>query len=223
MLKLILSSILLLSVSSNLKAQFFSYSETSDKRPVIATEGNSVTADGDLALASLITDPTIIESLALSDLQETDLRDAIVEIGVANQQASDEAIALMKEAANISEVTAARDNMSKEVKANNRVLTSSVQRILLDHQFSQLYGIAVYQFFSTASIDEAFGENSGMLKVLQMTDAETANLAKKAAKVRKKLKEDIEALKREAAFEIIRSIPKDKQVLFQNRLDVHDN
>ena len=62
-----------------------------------------------------------------------------------------------------------------------------------------------------------------MLKVLQMTDAETANLAKKAAKVRKKLKEDIEALKREAAFEIIRSLPKDKQVLFQNRLDVHDN
>ena len=223
MLKLILSSMLLLSVSSNLKAQFFSYSETCDKRPVIATEGNSVTADGDLALASLITDPTIIESLALSDLQETDLRDAIVEIGVVNQQASDEAIALMKEAANISEVTAARDNMSKEIKANNRVLTSSVQRILLDHQFSQLYGIAVYQFFSTASIDEAFGENSGMLKVLQMTDAETANLAKKAAKVRKKLKEDIEALKREAAFEIIRSLPKDKQVLFQNRLDVHDN
>ena len=159
----------------------------------------------------------------MSDLQETDLRDAIVEIGVANQQASDEAIALMKEASNISEVTAARDNMSKEVKANNRVLTSSVQRILLDHQFSQLYGIAVYQFFSTASIDEAFGENSGMLKVLQMTDAETANLAKKAAKVRKKLKEDIEALKREAAFEIIRSLSKDKQVLFQNQFDVYDN
>ena len=58
---------------------------------------------------------------------------------------------------------------------------------------------------------------------LQMTDAEAANVAKKVAEVRKKLKEDMEALKREAAFEIIRSLSKDKQVLFQNQFDVYDN
>jgi len=56
---------------------------------------------------------------------------------------------------------------------------------------------------------------------LQMTDAEAANVAKKVAEVRKKLKEDME--KREAAFEIIRSLSKDKQVLFQNQFDVYDN
>ena len=56
-----------------------------------------------------------------------------------------------------------------------------------------------------------------------MTDAEAAIVAKKVAEVRKKLKKDMEALKREAAFEIIRSLSKDKQVLFQNQFDVYDN
>lgn len=221
--KLILSIILLLSVTCNLKAQFFSYSETSDKRPVISTGGNSVTADGDLALASLITDPTVIESLELSDLQKTELQKAIVDLGTANQEVGDKACVLMEAAKDVSETLAAQDSMLKEVKVNNRLLTLGVESILHDHQFSQLSGIAVNRFFSNASIDEVFKENSGILKALQMTDTETANVAKKVAEVRKKLKEDIKALKKEAAFEMIRSFPKDKQVLFQKQFGAEDN
>jgi len=221
--KLILSIILLLSVTSNLKAQFFSYSVTPDNQTAIETQGNSVTADGDLALASLITDPTVIESLELSDLQKTELQKAIVDLGSANRKAADEASMLMEAATDISEVIAAQDRLSKEAKVNNRALTLGVESILLDHQFSQISGIAVNQFFSNASIDKVFGENSGILKALQMTDAESANVAKKAAEVRKKLKEDIKALKREAAFEMIRSFPEDKRVLFQKHFGVEDN
>ena len=220
MYKLILTIVVLLSITSILDAQI--YQEGSEYFSMDLNEP-SITADGEFDFGVLLVEGEGLQSLQLVGSQSVDIQKVITEIAAANSEAARRKSELKELDLGITEMVAIQDEFDAAIRSNRMLMTTKIKAILTPQQFAKLTTAALEKTIRRSSADGLFAENSGLLKALKMTDAENAQVSKKVKEVQKKLREDINALKKEAAFEIIRSLPKGKQELFLKQFGAEDN
>ena len=220
MYQLILPIVVLLSIASSLHAQI--YQERAGYFSIDLTEP-SITTDGEFDFGVLLGDGEGLQSLQLVGSQSDDIQKVVSEIATANSEAAKRKSELEALGLGPMEMFAIQNEFDEAIRSNRMLMTTKVKAILTPQQFSKLTTVALERTIRKSTADGLFAENSGLLKALNMTDAENAQVSKKVKEVQKKLREDINALKKEAAFEIIRSLPKDKQQLFRKQFGVEDN
>ena len=185
---------------------------------VVISGGGSVDQQGDIRIANLVADPSVINEIEMVDYQKKEVSDLIQKLGEANNAAKDLYLDTLRSAKTDEEKSKAFEKFQAECKLCRTIVEAKIKEKLLPNQLQALGSIAFQRQVQSTGLGGLF--NSPIAKSLGLSDEEKEKLAKKAKEINEKLKRDIWELKKKATNELLSEMPTETQKLLKENFGV---
>jgi hypothetical protein len=185
---------------------------------LVFSPSQSIGAGGDIRIANLVADPSVVDQIEMVDYQRAEIRKLILELGTVNNVASKKYVDTLKNAKSVAEREKALQVYESACRVSRIVGEAKIKEKLLPHQILAIGNIAFQKQIQTVGIRGLF--SSPVARALGLSDQEKAALAKKAKKINEQLNKDIKKLKEKAVEDLVSELPVDKQKLLKQNFGV---